>query len=138
MISRKTLLFFISFLPACLPFQAKSQYSEAGIFLGASSYKGELSHSLFSTKFLHPAAGIFYRHNWNRHWSYRVGASLGKVSGDDAESDIPYEVNRNLSFYSTLWEVYGKFEFNFFPYETGKDGFRFTPYFHFGLGLFHF
>jgi len=117
---------------------AKSQYSEAGMMLGVSGYKGELSHSLFNTHFFHPAAGVFYRHNWNRHWSYRVGGNIGKISGDDAKSNDPYEVNRNLSFFSTIWEVYGKFEFNFFPYETGKDGFRFSPYLHFGLALFHF
>ena len=138
MISRKKIFFFILLLAASLPFEAKSQYSEAGIFLGLTSYKGELSHSLFSTNFMHPGVGIFYRHNWNRHWSYRLGAGIGKVSGDDAESNSPYEVNRNLSFYSTIWEVYGKFEFNFFPYETGQDGFRFTPYIHTGLALFHF
>jgi len=136
--SRKIVLLFILVLTAFMPFQAKSQYSEAGILLGGSTYKGELSHSLFSTKFLHPAIGIFYRHNWNRHWSYRFGANLGKISGDDAESNNAYEVNRNLSFFSTLWEVNGMFEFNFFPYETGQDGFRFTPYMHTGLSLFHF
>jgi hypothetical protein len=135
---RSRWLAVVALLATLLPAVARAQYSEAGILLGASNYKGELSHSLFNTHFLHPAIGVFYRHNWNRHWSWKAGASLGKISGDDAKSDVPYEVNRNLSFYSSLWEGYGGLEFNFFPYETGQDGFRFSPYLHTGLALFHF
>jgi hypothetical protein len=87
---------------------------------------------------MHPALGVYYRHNWNRHWSYRFGANFGKVSGDDSKSDVQHEVNRNLSFSSTIFEGYWKFEFNFLPFETGSDGYRFSPYIHTGLALFHF
>src|SRR5438046_692813 len=98
-------------------FNAKAQYNEVGFMVGASNYKGELSRHIFNTDFLHPAAGIFYRHNWDRRWSWKVEINYGRISGDDAKANTPFELDRNLSFYSDILEVSPVFEFNFFPYE---------------------
>jgi hypothetical protein len=121
-----------------LSLTASAQYGEVGIFLGGSRYKGELSPHLFSTKFIHPAAGIFYRKNMTRHWSWKLEFNYGRVSGADADLDTPYELNRNLSFYSDIFEFTPGFEFNFFPFETGNDRYRATPYLFSGLTVFYF
>lgn len=131
-------LFFLISVFILQSVQSSAQYNEIGVILGMSAYKGELSRSLFSTNFIHPAGGVFFRHNWNRNWSYRFGLNFGKVSGDDSKSDVQHEVNRNLSFSSAIVEGYWKFEFNFLPFETGGNGYNFTPYIHSGLALFHF
>lgn len=117
---------------------SSAQYNEVGILIGASNYKGELSPHLFNTDFLHFAIGAFYRHNWNRHWSYKLELNYGRVSGDDAKSSTGYERNRNLSFYSDIFEISPQIEFNFFPYETGNSQFPFTPYLFTGFSAFHF
>lgn len=117
---------------------ANGQYSEFGILLGGSNYKGELSEHTFNTDFLHPAVGIFYRHNWDRRWSWKVELNYGKVSGDDAYASSAYAVDRNLSFESTILELSPQIEFNFLPFETGRPDFPFTPYIFTGLSVFKF
>src|SRR2546423_12152910 len=76
---------------------ALAQYNEAGILLGASNYKGELSEHLFNTNFLHFSGGVFFRHNWNRHWSYQFEFNYGKISGDDAFASSGFARKRSLS-----------------------------------------
>ena len=131
---------FLSFLAIFL-FSAKetfAQYNEVGIQLGISRYKGELSPHSFDTKFIHFAGGVFFRHNWNRHWSWIGELNFGKVSGNDAALKTSFETNRNLNFYSTIWDLTPGIEFNFFPYETGNSDFPFTPYIFTGLSVFKF
>jgi hypothetical protein len=118
--------------------ESDAQYNEMGVMVGASNYKGELSPHLFNKDFLNFAFGGFYRHNWNRHWSYELELNYGKISGDDAKAETGFERNRNLSFYSTILEFSPLIEFNFFPYETGNSEFPFTPYLFTGLTVFKF
>ena len=132
----KLLLCVCSFL--CLSEGSFAQYNEVGIQVGASNYKGELSPHLFNTDFIHPAFGVFYRHNWNRHWSYQLELNYAKVSGDDALAETAYERNRNLSFYSDIFEFSPLIGFNFFPYETGNMEYPFTPYLFAGISIFRF
>ena len=129
------ILLFIS-IPAFL----MAQWNEVGILLGASNYKGELSETMFNTYFLHPAGGVFYRHNINRRWSYRFMGNYGYISGSDSKSTIPYNVNRNLSFESSTIDASGFIEFNFLPYETGakEKNLSWTPYLFSGLSVFRF
>src|SRR4051812_24074477 len=96
----KKTLFIVLFFS--IPSVLLAQWNELGILLGASNYKGELSATMFNTDFLHPAAGVFFRHNINRRWSYRFMGNYGYVSGSDSKSKIPYNVNRNLSFESAI------------------------------------
>ncbi len=131
-------LFLLIGLFFCLTMNSSAQYNETGILVGVSNYKGELSPHLFNTDFLHFAVGGLYRHNWNRHWSYKLEVNYGRISGDDAKATTGYEKNRNLSFYSDILEVSPQIEFNFFPYETGNSEFPFTPYLFTGLAVFHF
>jgi hypothetical protein len=119
-------------------FTADAQYSEVGIFVGGSRYKGELSPHLFDIKFIHPSAGIFYRRNRTRHWSWKFEANYAKVSGNDADLTEGFEINRNLSFTSIIIDGTFAFEFNFFPFETGNDRYPFTPYIYSGLSAFYF
>ena len=59
-----------------------SQSSEVGIMLGISSYKGDLNGSLFNPGVFHFAAGGFYRHSYNNHWSVKLGINYGNISAD--------------------------------------------------------
>jgi hypothetical protein len=127
-----------TFLAIIAFFKADAQYNEVGFMVGASNYKGELSRHLFNTDFLHPAIGIFYRHNIDRHWSWKVEMNYGRISGDDAKAKTPFELDRNLSFYSNILEVSPLIDFNFFPFETGRNDYAFTPYLFTGLSILHF
>ncbi len=106
--------------------------------LGGSTYKGELSEHTFNTDFVHPAFGAFYRHNWDRRWSWKIELNYGKISGDDAYGSTAYQRDRNLSFESTILELSPQVEFNFLPYETGRPDYPFTPYLFTGISVFTF
>lgn len=130
---------FLVFLMLCVEgADIFAQRSDIGLFLGLAKYKGELSNSFFTPRFLHPAFGAYFRDNFNKHWSFRIGATIAKVSGDDAYSKYDFEVNRNLSFSSSLQEIEGRFEFNFMPYELGNYNYLFTSFMFGGLSVFHF
>ncbi|MFM9051790.1 MAG: DUF6089 family protein, partial [Bacteroidota bacterium] len=115
-------------LISCLSGSLSAQYNEVGLLVGWSSYKGELAEPLFKTDFNHLAGGIFFRHNWNRHWSWKLAVNYGRISGDDATSDYAFNRDRNLSFYSDILDISPMMEFNFFPYETGNRYYPFSPY----------
>jgi hypothetical protein len=117
---------------------ASAQYNEVGVLLGAANYKGELSRHLFNDKFIHPAVGVFYRHNYDRRRSLKFEACYGRISGDDAKADTPFELDRNLSFYSDILDVSAQFEYNFLPFETGRSDYPFSPFLFTGISFFKF
>ena len=133
---KKTILSLFAFI--LLANVCTAQISDIGLFLGVAKYKGELSNSFFTPYMFHPAYGVYYRHNFNRHWAARLGVTFGSVEGDDANSKYDYEVNRNLSFKSVIQEASGTFEFNFLAFELGNYNYDFTPYFFWGLSIFRF
>jgi hypothetical protein len=117
---------------------ADAQYTEVGIFVGGSRYKGELSPHLFDINFIHPSFGVFVRRNRTRHWAWKLEANWARVSGSDAELNDGFSINRNLTFASDIIEATPAFEFNFFPFETGNNRYPFTPYVYSGLTVFYF
>jgi len=117
---------------------SNAQYNEFGVRIGGANYKGDLSPHLFNTDFLHPSVAFFYRHNWDRNWSWKNELGYGRVSGDDAKSSNGFFKDRNLSFYSDILDISSLIEFNFFPYETGNSDYPTTPYIFTGLSFFRF
>lgn len=131
------ILFFFGFIAFTTSLRAQS--SELGLLLGVGTYKGEISHSLFRTKFMKPAVGLLYRRNLNSHWAYRLGVTYGAVTADDAKSDDEYQVRRNLSFRARILDFHGLFEFNFFPYQLASSkSAGMTPFVFGGLTVYHF
>jgi hypothetical protein len=132
------LLKYFTFIILFVSYRADAQYNEMGFLIGGSRYKGELSRHMFSKDFIHPAVGFFYRHNWDRRWSWKLEINYGKVSGDDAKAKTAFELDRNLSFYSNILDISPLIEFNFLPFETGRSDYPFTPYIFTGISVFKF
>lgn len=137
----KNILFLFFFLTGLSTFnvhKAIAQKSEIGLLLGGSVYSGDLSPQLVNFKFVRPAAGLFYRHNYTSHWAAKVALFAGSITGDDAASSNDFQRNRNLNFTSRLFELTGNIEFNFFEYVTGDKKRPFSPYVFTGLSVFDF
>lgn len=114
-----------------------AQEPEIGLFVGNTYYLGDLKpYSHFSQQDF--VFGGVYRNNLpNERVVFRMNFLYGRVKGDDFESGIEWQVNRNLSFRSTIIEIGPVIEVNFFPYklgqsETNKPKFG-TPYFFAGV-----
>lgn len=114
---------------------AGAQTIETGPFVGASYYLGDINpgrhfdQSMFST-------GVVARYNKDNRWAFRFNLLMGQVQASD---NVRKAVdNRGLAFTSNITEFSGVVEFNFFPYETGNNKHRYTPYIFAGLGFFFF
>ena len=100
---------------------------EAGAWLGAAHYFGDLNTTYQLDK-LRPQGSIALRYNFNQRIAVMAKASAMGLAGDDLKSSNAFERDRNLSFFTTLLELGGQIEFNFFPYKHGDKERYSTPY----------
>jgi hypothetical protein len=130
---RKILLLYLSF--TCMS-NIMAQDSEYGFFIGGAYYIGDLNSEHFSQQ--NWAVGGIYRHHFkNERVVFRLNCIYGHVQADDKKSGLQNQINRNLSFRSSVLEIGPLFEVNFFPYKLGQtrtDQEKFgTPYFFGGI-----
>lgn len=130
--------FLIICIAALFPILLNAQDSEVGLIFGTSGYSGDLTPNTnyLSTGQEHASLGIFLRKDLNRYTAVRGTFTYGKISGDDARSNIEDIQNRNLSFQSNLLELSLVGEFN--PLGTNSTGRRLQPYLYGGIAVFHF
>lgn len=129
-------LFIIGFLFVTTP--ALAQHSEIGIFGGTSYYLGELNPAIQVTNKVNPSIGVFYRRNWSKRYSLRIGGNYGKLAATDNKTRTEISNFRKISFSSSLWEGYGILEFNFLPYQiNGFSSAPFSPYVFIGVAVFY-
>ena len=110
---------------------------EIGAGVGMVSYEGDFNGNVFGN--MQPMASVLWRYNFDPYTDLRASISYGKLKGDSKDSktyypdyaDAPYSFNNNVVDVSLV------FEYNFWPYGTGRDyrgAKRLTPYIYGGLG----
>jgi hypothetical protein len=105
---------------------------ELGFYGGASYYLGDINprrHFMAN----HPAGGIFFRYTTNYRYAFRFGFDYGKISGSDAASGEPDQIERNVNFQASIYELHALAEFNFVDYRIGHERHRFTMFVFAGL-----
>ena len=125
---------------AVLPMSAQDdpEYRmEIGGGVGVMGYLGDFNDKL--TKNLQPMATILARYNFNPYTALKLNASYGKVKGSskDVKSYYPAYGDNPYNFSNPLVDVGLTFEYNFWPYGTGRDyrgAQRLTPVIFGGLG----
>lgn len=109
--------------------------SELGFLIGGSYYIGDLN-PIMPFRNTHLAGGLVYRYNLNSRVSIRGNFNYGKLSADDADSDDPMFIDRNLSFFTTIYELASGVELNYFPFQLGHDRYKGTAYLLAEIGVF--
>ena len=122
------------FLPSA---QAQMKGWEAGGWLGASNYFGDLNTD-YRLNRLGPAGGAVTRYNFNDRLALRFGVSAGEISAYDSDSRNIVEQRRNLGFRSLIVDGLAAMEFNFLPYVHGHKEYYYTPYVYAGPALFYY
>ena len=138
----RKLFFSLLALLAVAPLYAQDETEyrmEIGVGAGVVSYEGDFNGSIVSN--MQPAGAIVARYVFNPYMDLKLSASYGKLKGssadvetylpDYAEAETPYE------FSHTLWDASLVYEYNFWPYGTGRDyrgSKRLTPFVFAGLG----
>ncbi|MGB0864295.1 MAG: DUF6089 family protein [Saprospiraceae bacterium] len=126
----------IIFFLFLIPFSLSAQHLEGGIFLGSSTYYGDLDPGDLHLDGTHFGYGLMLKYNVNDYVSIRGSVLRGQFSGDDARNSDESIQQRNLSFRSSVTEFSVIPEFNilgFNPYDR-----IFSPYVFGGIAVFRF
>lgn len=134
-------LFLTFLILVCVTFSTHAQRStkwsrsELGPIVGGTYYLGDMNQF---RQFHHTqlAGGLIYRFNINSRLSLRGNFIYGNVKGDDATSKSDLLKNRNLNFTSSIYELAGGIEFNYYPFEIGHNRYKGTAYILTEIGLF--
>lgn len=110
---------------------------ELGGWIGSAFYFGDLNPNFDLTR---PglAGGIQGRYNFNSRVALKLSANVARVRGSDEVAKTSFEKQRNLHFYSNIYDFTPVIELNFFPYIHGSREDYFTPYMAFGFSIFKF
>jgi Domain of unknown function (DUF6089) len=130
-----TMVFAYGFSQAQM--QSTVYQGEIGVTLGVAHYFGDLNTRSYLNR-PKPAFGIFFRKQFGDYIGVRIGAHYAKLGYSDVYSKNEYQLRRNLSFNSDIWEIALQGDFNFFRFEPGNPEYQFTPYVTIGAGLFNY
>src|SRR5687767_12995635 len=83
--------------------------STISIFSGSMNYQGDVKPDNFTNDHSNFAAGITYRKPLNRWVTFRMGAHVGTITGNDQWNTEDLKP-RNLNFTSTIKEAHLGFE----------------------------
>lgn len=132
----------VTLLMLCATLTASAQQDdeylmEIGGGVGMVSYQGDFNGKI--TSGMQPAGAIVWRRLLNPYMGFRVTGMMGKLKGDATrvETYYPDETTRVYSFDRSLTDVSVTYEYNFWPYGTGRDyrgAKRLTPFVFGGIG----
>lgn len=121
---------------AALGAAAQDYRFEIGGAIGTSGYLGDVNKGNFMRK---PgvAGGAVFRYIKDYRWAFKANLLLATISGDSQKENLVFASGEPYSFKSTLYDIGGQVEFNFFNFGIGskyKNLKRLTPYLTLGLG----
>lgn len=136
---RKVIIFMLLMVPGISAMaQDDMEYRmEIGAGAGLMSYEGDFNGSI--VKNMQPAASLLARYNINPYMGLRLMGSYGKLKGkaSDVSGYLPDDPERLYSFDRNLADLSLTYEYNFWPYGTGRDyrgAQRLTPFVFAGIG----
>ena len=139
LLSKQLLLALLALLPTLgTRAQDDPQYRmEIGAGIGLVAYEGDFNGKIFSQ--MQPMGAFVGRYNFDPYKDLRLNVGVGKIKGssDKLETYYPDMQEQSYSFSNTLVDVSLVFEYNFWPYGTGRDyrgAQRLTPFIFGGLG----
>jgi len=130
------LIFIISSFTLCA---AKAQYLEYGLGIGGAVYWGDLNAPDFGSNIsnMNFAVQAMAKLNFSKYIAVKGNLLYGQLSGDDGNSYLEWQKQRNLDFKSTLIEFAVLGEYHLFGYNFGEEN-PISPYVTAGLGVFYF
>ena len=133
------LLSLMSATAATLHAQTDYEYRmEIGAGVGTVAYEGDFNGSILSN--MQPMASVVLRRVLSPYMDLRLSAAYGKLKGSskNVKTYLPDYVDNPYEFSSSLVDVSATYEYNFWPYGTGRDyrgARRVTPFVFGGIGV---
>ena len=116
-------------------FNTYSQINELGVFGGGINYIGDVGPTDYISP-NEPAFGIIYKWNRSPRHAYRFSYMQGKLTSNDADSDIPSRNLRGNSFENKVKEFSAGLEFNFMDFNLHDGKPKISPYVYSGISYF--
>jgi len=141
---KRVKLFLIAGILSCTFLCGKAQEQaivhegEYGFSAGVSHYFGDLNPN---AKLNRPniALGAFFRKQFGNYVALRIAGHYTYLAySDKYNTQNQFDLRRNLSFNTNIWELTLQGDFSFFKFIPGSWNYRFTPYVTFGIGAFNF
>ncbi len=124
---------------ACAQYEQNEyiQEGEFGFTFGAAHYFGDLNHHAGINR---PkiALGLFFRKQFGNYTALRVAGHYAMLGYSDIYSRNEFQLRRNLSFNTNIFEFAVQGDFNFFRFIPNDPDHSFTPYITFGVGVFSY
>ena len=123
----KRLLFYLVSILFCTSTLNAQKGAEIGGWVGLGTYFGDLQTriTLSNSSF---AGGLNFRHNFNTRIAYKFSLNYIRLHAEDSDSPNTFERERNLSFFSDIFDMSHQMEFNFLRYVHGSEDEFYTPY----------
>lgn len=136
----RTILFIAFFTLVSLGAKAQDEYEykmEIGVGAGMVSYEGDFNGSI--VKNMQPSASLILRRIFNPYMGVKLDVMYGKLKGSsaDVKTYYPGYDDNPIEFSNTLLDAGLTFEYNFWPYGTGREyrgAKRLTPFVFLGIG----
>lgn len=138
---KNIVIYFVSVISIIFINKNNAQYSDVGLSLGMATYWGDLNATSFGTNLSKNsglAIGAHYRYMFNHRFGLRAQLCFGKFKGNDANSDQSWQLQRNLSFKSSITELAVMGEFYIFGFDTEPGSAMISPYITAGVASFWF
>ena len=113
------------------------QEGEFGITAGVAHYFGDLNNR---SRINRPklAIGGFIRKQFGDYTAVRLSGHFARLGYSDIYSSNEYDLRRNLSFNTNIFELALQGDFNFFKFNPADPECTFTPYATLGVGVFNY
>ncbi|MCR4601996.1 MAG: DUF6089 family protein [Prevotella sp.] len=130
--------FFCHRSSMCMAQDDPEYLMEVGGALGLMAYQGDFNGSIL--KGMQPMAAVVAKYKMNPRMAWSAQLSLGKLKGSskDVKTWYPQTANMPLDFSTGLTDFSVRYEYNFWPFGTGKEylGAKpLTPFIAIGAGL---
>lgn len=136
MLKRVLFSVLLSTIAVGLSAQEDPEYrAELGGGFGLVTYEGDFNGNLF--KNVQPMFTLLGRYKFNPRMALAMNISIGKIKGSSRNAKTYYPLTEDIDFSHGLVDVGFRYEYNFWPYGTGKEyrgAQRLTPYIFIGLG----
>ena len=134
---KKTLLSILLLtMTVALSAQDAPEYrAEIGGGIGLVAYEGDFNGNLF--KNMQPMFTLQGRYKFNPRMALALNVSYGKITGSSKDAKTYYPDIPVTDFSHGLLDVGVRYEYNFWPYGTGREyrgAKRLTPYLYIGMG----
>lgn len=132
------LLMIITVTPVQAQWESVRQEGEIGFSIGAAHYFGDLNTKSRLNR-PKPTVGAFFRKQFGNYIGLRIGAHFAQLGYSDIyNTQNDYQLRRNLSFNTNIFELALQGDFNFFKFVPGDPEHSFTPYVTIGAGIFSY